>query len=192
MKLSLCMSAALLVVVSACGGKVLDQSTPGVSTTDTSPNEPTGGGSGSGSASGGGSGSGSASGSTGTTSPSTGPSGPIACGSSTCDAATQQCCLTFDSQGGASGSCTSSGKCDGDLALSCASGKNCPSGQVCCADLADDNTATATCKATCGDTSRNGDSAQLCTADSECPKGQRCEKVPGGLGICNDRRGGDH
>lgn len=202
MKLSLVLASGLVaVLVAACGGKVLDSSTLGGGAGDN--------------AGGGGAGAGAdpttgTTGGTGTTTGSapaptpSGPSGTVACGSSACNVATEQCCVTFGGGGpgsgpGADGACVPVGKCNGDIALSCASGKNCPGGQVCCADLNGD-VASATCQTTCvggfgpgapPPPGPAGDgSVQLCASDSECPKGMTCRQTPLGFGVCQPRRGG--
>jgi hypothetical protein len=60
-----------------------------------------------------------------------GSSTTITCGTTTCDSTTQECCLSF--MGGSS--CAPTGQCQGGASLSCSSGANCASGEVCCATL---------------------------------------------------------
>jgi hypothetical protein len=96
------------------------------------------------------------------------PAGLTRCGSSWCDAHTQDCCFHADwsefcGQKGGSG-CT----------VSCSSPASCPSGQVCCATQAQSGTVTATCSSTpCAGSGPVG-SYQLCATQADCPGGQPC------------------
>jgi hypothetical protein len=61
--------------------------------------------------------------------PDAGP-GQTACGQTTCNAATQVCCVTM-----AGSSCTAPNACNGDT-LVCSSSESCAAGDVCCATIA--------------------------------------------------------
>lgn len=106
--------------------------------------------------------------------------GAIACGSGSCNAATQTCCRTLD--GGAS--CTATGQCSG-ASVACDEKADCQGGAICCAGLG--GRGAARCDAKCGrfDT-------QLCRTNAECGDGvcyvnsclggvviQACEKLIG-------------
>jgi hypothetical protein len=108
--------------------------------------------------------------------PSTPASGPVACGGSTCDARTQDCCLTL---GG--GRCVPNGACVGPLSLSCESAKNCEGGDVCCIEVGG-GSLTAACRPSCG--GGRGPHVQVCRSDAECTHGTRCQRTPLGFGFC--------
>ena len=102
--------------------------------------------------------------------------GRTACGTTTCDAATQDCCISGSWQGtcAAKGSCTSG-------ALSCSSSASCSGGQICCATVATDGRPTAACAAApCP-------SFQLCARPAECTGGQPCTGMifPGSPAVCD-------
>ena len=112
----------------------------------------------------------------------------IACGTSSCDPTSQECCLTGGGggPGGGSAACTAKGACraSGGVALPCTGAANCPAGQVCCVSGGGPGASpTAQCTATC--TGRG--SQTLCASDAECPSGNRCQSTPLGFGFC--RRG---
>lgn len=103
----------------------------------------------------------------------------ITCGMTTCDSATQECCVT-PSGGGATAKCIPrDGICSGGVTLSCSTGAACPAGQSCCLRVSMSG-GDATCSSMCG-----GPGAfRLCTTDAECPMGQRCRSTTIGLRAC--------
>ena len=103
-----------------------------------------------------------------------GPPPAIKCGNTTCNAQSQQCCI---SQQGAS--CVSTGNCNGGIALSCSSSANCASGEVCCATLGG-GTPSAKCASTCGNPPQ---AIQVCAKKSECKPNQNCIAIPQGQGL---------
>jgi hypothetical protein len=129
----------------------------------------------------------------------------IACGQTSCNVATQECCIeTPDSPG----VCTSKGNGCNGLALTCASAANCTNGEVCCVAF-DGSSQSSVCAASCdnaGSSSSGGSNGgpgdpgdgpgdgpgglQLCATDAECVQGQSCQRTSLGFGICVDRRGG--
>ena len=206
-------SAVALVVASvvACGGKTaLDDLSAGTAGTGTGSGAGGGGATGSGGVTGG-----SGSGSTGTSGsvsgpPSAGPapaSAAITCGKTSCNLATQDCCIQ-DASGVAS--CTTKGQCQG-VALSCTSSANCVNGEVCCVQL-DQGSQAASCQTSCdsgpgggpgdpgGDPGDPGDPGggpgdgpggafRLCASTAECAKGETCQRTPLGFGVCIGGRG---
>lgn len=105
------------------------------------------------------------------------PEPPIACGMTSCDPASQECCIRR-APGGTSQSCVPRGSCERGVALSC-SASSCASGQVCCLRVRMDG-AAATCTPMC-----SGRGAfRLCTSDAECPMGQRCRATELGVRAC--------
>jgi hypothetical protein len=113
----------------------------------------------------------------------------ISCGMTTCDSATQECCVSASGMG-VSSACTKKGACKGAVTLSCSDGKACAAGQVCCLVL-DMTGGESTCAKSCGGGGGGGGSAILCSADSECPMGQTCResRIPG-VKICAPAGGG--
>lgn len=102
------------------------------------------------------------------------PPGPIACGASSCDSATQTCCIQ---QGGAT--CIAKGAtCQGG-ALACSSASSCGAGEVCCASLGGAGGGGAACRTTCGPTG-----IQLCDSDAECTAPETCQPAVLGLKTC--------
>lgn len=84
-----------------------------------------------------------------------------ACGTTTCDAATQDCCISGSWQG----TCAAKGSCTTGV-LSCSGSASCSGGQICCATVATDGRPTAACAAgPCP-------AYQLCARPSECTGGQ--------------------
>ena len=112
------------------------------------------------------------------------PSTSIACGTTTCDSTTQDCCVSF--QRGAGTSCVAHGTCSG-IPLTCTGSANCSGGDVCCASLGGGG---ASCQPTCAGTGGFGGSFQLCNSDSDCPSGDHCRMSPFGVGICRAPGGG--
>jgi hypothetical protein len=94
------------------------------------------------------------------------PLGLIRCGSSWCDALTQDCCFHADWSeycGPKSSSC----------GLSCSSPASCPPSQICCATQTMAGSVTASCSSTpC--TAGPGGGYQLCASEADCPGGQPC------------------
>jgi hypothetical protein len=92
----------------------------------------------------------------------------IACGRTTCIAASQVCCV---SSSGAR-SCAPIGQCPGGTAVvACAGKASCPAGQVCCLGA---GLTVGNCATTCV-------GPQSCLTDADCPSGQNCRY---GNGIC--------
>lgn len=114
----------------------------------------------------------------------------IACGMTTCNSATDECCVSASGMG-VSSSCTKKGACKGAVTLACSDAKACAAGQVCCLTL-DMTGGESTCAKSCGGGGPGGGgSAILCSADSECPMGQTCRmsRIPG-VKICAPPGGG--
>jgi hypothetical protein len=201
-----CVSAWALVV--ACGGKI-DETNTGT--------DPSGTANGSASDDPSGSGGGSAPGAPGSlppSSPTGGPGSPppppppgtssggssgttpapgIACGKTSCNSSTQECCLSLagGGPGSVSSACTAKGSCASGVALSCSSAASCAAGQVCCLGQSNSG-ASAECKTSCGGGGGPGGpggnfSVQLCNADPECPKNQECEPLQFGLKACRPK-----
>ncbi|MEO8878165.1 MAG: hypothetical protein ABI461_21410 [Polyangiaceae bacterium] len=174
--------------VVACGGKIapVDGDNSSTNSTKPAPSGSSGSGSGSSGSGGTGSGSGGSTGSGGSSGGSTGTtSTTIACGTASCDATKEECCVDIGAGGGGGGgtggeACTAIGKCTG-FALSCTDASNCGSGQVCCATQ-NGQSASATCAATCG-AGGGGQSVQLCASDKECGDGT-CVDTPLGFKVC--------
>ncbi|MBI2395639.1 MAG: hypothetical protein HYV09_39100 [Deltaproteobacteria bacterium] len=103
---------------------------------------------------------------------------PITCGTASCDAATQECCLAI--AGGGSMSCTAKGACSGGVTLACTRSADCASGEVCCFRATGGTSAGAKCQADC--TGRGA--IRLCTTDADCATGERCRSTPTGVGGC--------
>jgi hypothetical protein len=96
------------------------------------------------------------------------PSGLIRCGSSWCDALTQDCCFHADWSEYCGPKGTSCG-------LSCSSPASCPPGQICCATQQSAGSVTASCSSTpCTAGPGPASSYQLCGSDADCPSGQPC------------------
>lgn len=110
--------------------------------------------------------------------------GLIACGTASCRAATQECCIQFGGAGGATPTCTARGACMG-LPLSCTSSANCAGGGVCCLSFGG-MAAGASCRATCGGGGPGGGLA-VCTSNAGCNAGSRCLAIPLGVSICVPR-----
>jgi hypothetical protein len=106
------------------------------------------------------------------------PGDPITCGTTTCDSATQVCCITFAGMM-ASETCTAPTACMG-VSLACSSALDCPMGEVCCANITM-MTQDSQCQAKCMGGFQN---PQLCASSSECPMGQTCQNTPFGYKIC--------
>lgn len=107
---------------------------------------------------------------------STGPGG-IACGMSTCNAATQDCCA---GTGGAK--CVTKGTCTGGATLSCTDPSVCATGEVCCASGGGGGGgggAGAKCSKTCT-------GAVLCSTNADCKAPQTCQPAFGGVKTCRN------
>ena len=123
--------------------------------------------------------------------PDAGPGGDttkIACGTTFCALANDECCVAELGGGQRSYGCASvDAGCPtngGDVAaLKCSGQANCPSGMVCCVRQTNAGAASA-CKATC-----TGDEAQLCdknAADAGCPPSDPCSSADiGDWGLSN-------
>lgn len=109
------------------------------------------------------------------------PNGPtITCGTSHCDASTQQCCGF-----GAGGfKCLAAGAaCDG-ASLGCTLPSDCPGNQVCCISLTGDLSDASSCKASC-DRMGPARDRQLCETDDDCqPPFRFCTATVFQLKIC--------
>jgi hypothetical protein len=92
--------------------------------------------------------------------------GTIACGMTTCDPKTQECCVTFGG-GSTSSKCVDTGKCMGGATLACTDSTVCATGEVCCARFGGGGSG-AECSKTCMGT-------RLCSTDSECRMGEKCQ-----------------
>ncbi|MGZ5967084.1 MAG: hypothetical protein ACXWP4_05410 [Polyangiales bacterium] len=114
---------------------------------------------------------------------------PIKCGTTSCNSATEECCVT-GSMSGVSSTCEKKGSCMGDLTLSCSDGTACAKGLVCCLTV-DMSGGTSTCAKSCMSAGGpGGGSFVLCSSDAECPMGQTCRnsRVPG-IKICQPSTG---
>ena len=180
----LILSCAVLPCAAGCGGSVVvDGTGDGGSSTDstTSSSSPSGGGGGATVTTGGGAGSTGTDTTTGTGTTTTTTSAPIACGDTSCDGATQQCCASMNGA-----KCISPGDpCQG-ITLTCSSSANCDPGEICCASFGNGpDDAQATCKKECGGPGPGG-GVQLCASDAECKNGGKCEQGPGGFFTCHN------
>ena len=102
--------------------------------------------------------------------------GGVACGQSSCNPSTEQCCI---GQSGAS--CIGkSATCQG-TSLACTTTAQCTGGNVCCATL-NGASVTAVCQASCPSGGITGP-YQLCATDGECPTGSTCQTL-GGIHYC--------
>jgi hypothetical protein len=103
----------------------------------------------------------------------TGGSGPVVCGGTTCTAPNNVCC-----SGGGGLMCNSLAGCDaaGNDTYTCTGQANCTAPQVCCVTFgAFNGNDVAGCQTTCA-----GGSARLCQTSAECPTGMVCLAGPGG------------
>ena len=92
------------------------------------------------------------------------PPGQMACGGSTCDEATQFCCV----QTGGAESCQTTGTACAGSRRECDKASDCPPGNVCCFDFSA-QPASASCHSDCGG---GGDTrVQACRTPSECLSG---------------------
>jgi hypothetical protein len=116
-----------------------------------------------------------------------GKPGKQACGTSTCDTATQDCCGTASGMS-AMASCVPKGTCTG-ATVSCQSKSDCSSGDICCGTLVGGFASVLSggtpdvmidCAKSCA-----GGGFQICSGDSECGKGVTCQAIPiGGIKLC--------
>jgi hypothetical protein len=106
------------------------------------------------------------------------PPAPIQCGTASCNAQTQVCCVTFNGQN-VTETCTPQGQCSG-ASLSCTSAASCTNGEVCCATLSQQQQ-SAQCQTKCQGGFQN---PQLCATSAECPQGTTCKSSPLGLKTC--------
>jgi hypothetical protein len=97
----------------------------------------------------------------------------IACGQATCDAATQDCCISPQGE-----ACGPKGTCFG-AALSCSSAASCAANEVCCLET-QSGEPHASCRPQCG----GRGSAQVCASDAECPIGTTCRSGGFGFNTC--------
>jgi hypothetical protein len=102
--------------------------------------------------------------------------GTIQCGQTTCAAATEDCCLSF--QGA---TCVPRGGACQGATLECTGSNNCSIG-VCCGSFGGGGGGAAgtTCEPAC-----SGRQVQLCATDQECPEGEQCRSAVVGLSVCS-------
>jgi len=160
-----CLCVVALVTVLGCGDTETDRGSGGASSSSAPGSTGVGGAAATG-GSGGGSGGGG-----GARAP-----GLITCGDTTCDARSQDCCVSgaWEEICGSKGSCMFG-------ALSCSSAASCAMGQVCCASTDMAGTPTAVCAtAPCP-------AYQLCSSTSECVSGGPCSGsiYPGSPAVCD-------
>ncbi len=97
----------------------------------------------------------------------------ISCGTASCNAASQECCVT---QGGAA--CIAKGDdCQGGT-LSCSGKASCAGASVCCAQF-NGSTGGASCQPSCAP-----GTIQLCGTNAECTAPATCQAVFGGFKTC--------
>lgn len=113
------------------------------------------------------------------------PTSPTCGGAGKCSVGDVCCVAPSDkTDAGLVGTCGSASSCSG-FALSCSYTGDCPSGQVCCGDLAG-TPATATCQTSCP-----GSDDQLCQTVAECPSGDGCRgyQYGDGIKVCVEKTG---
>jgi hypothetical protein len=107
-----------------------------------------------------------------------GPSGTLVCNTSTCDAATQDCCVPGADAGA---SCVPRGTCTGGT-VSCESAANCGAGMVCCLAPAAPGGASGV-RVSC-EANECAGGYQVCATSTECVSGS-CHIASGSpAGIC--------
>jgi len=94
--------------------------------------------------------------------------GKIYCGATTCDQATQECCV--DVTTGAA-TCTNIGSCS-NAPMACDEARDCAAGEVCCFSASGTTPTGAQC--TPGSCSGLGEFAQSCRSDDECSISGEC------------------
>ncbi|MBK6694365.1 MAG: hypothetical protein IPG50_19485 [Myxococcales bacterium] len=100
--------------------------------------------------------------------------GKLSCGSSTCDTATQECCVDLTGAS-AKPACVNKGSC-ANVALQCDEADDCGSGEVCCFSASGVTPTGSLCQSgPCG----LGDFSQSCRGDGECAGSGSC-----GSGSC--------
>ena len=105
--------------------------------------------------------------------------GTIQCGTASCDAATQTCCVTFSGQS-LNETCTAQGQCKNGASFDCSSAASCPPNEVCCASFTQTQQG-ASCAPACQGGFQN---PQICATSAECPNGQTCQSSPFGFKVC--------
>lgn len=105
----------------------------------------------------------------------------IECGNTFCDAAFEECCVTFG-MGMAQTSCVAQDTCPGS-SFACSSASSCDGDQVCCLEPAGMMRFEATCKTACMG-GPNGQGLQLCESSAECLNQEPCEATQIGLDVC--------
>jgi hypothetical protein len=105
------------------------------------------------------------------------------CGQTSCDAASQDCCLGA----GATGACATKATCTGS-SLACSGTASCPAGNICCVsvvrmDAGADGGSNATIHSQCLASCPKGET-QLCAESAECPSGDECARGASGLKEC--------
>jgi hypothetical protein len=97
------------------------------------------------------------------------PGAPIECGSTTCDAAREVCCVGD----GNAKSCIAKGGACGGAVVACGGRSNCGTGEVCCLNL---TTASAACTA---DACTGQKQLIFCRTDADCRDGMKCVATGG-------------
>jgi hypothetical protein len=105
-----------------------------------------------------------------------GPDTGLTCGNTSCDPATQDCCVSS-----LGARCGARGSCPGGT-LSCTSPTACTTGQVCCATFGANGALHASCADTCS--SDGGFAVRLCTSNDHCPEGVACQPSLFGVRTC--------
>jgi hypothetical protein len=100
--------------------------------------------------------------------------GGITCGTTSCNATTQACCVP--TTGGAPSCIAKADSCAGGK-LACTAPDTCGGGQKCCLGTAG-TLSGSTCKASCTITED-----QLCDSDSDCTGGDTCKNLGGSPGL---------
>ena len=109
-----------------------------------------------------------------------GPPAPVvACGTTTCDPMTQDCCITPNPGMDPTFTCQDIGTlCAGSL-VQCDGPEDCAMDEICCA-----RTSPATFEATCGAACNGGNANVVCHIDTDCEAGEVCCPDPMGFSAC--------
>jgi hypothetical protein len=93
------------------------------------------------------------------------------CGMTTCDSATDICCVATRMCVAANATCRGS-------TLACSGSNSCTAGSVCCEEATGRNTTTSKCETKCP-----AGAAQLCTTNADCATDYVC-RAAGNYGVC--------
>lgn len=93
----------------------------------------------------------------------------VACGTATCNGATQKCCTTFSQGTGVVSTCVAKADACQGAEQACDDKTDCPAGQICCAGGGAGGGFGSSCQATCGQ------GIQMCKAANECTDGGTCQ-----------------